>query len=265
MKTKLILTGVLLLLMGVSIYGQEKKQDKNLKFIYLESGIDFISCGAPDKDYIRADIDPFYTSYASDYIRSLMYNEYFGVKFEYRILKNLLGVSGGVRYNRMVSSIGKTSYWSDTPDFFYVRYWSDGTATEYAKVLEINQKSDFIGIPVELRIYPYKDYPVNVYFKAGASFNINVGSKTGIVFQDENMDPYKANVTAVVEGPPSYYGSFHLGVGLKIRRLEKPGIILEAAVPVAILIPGEANFVTPQTGAGIQFMIRVPIIKKAVK
>jgi hypothetical protein len=265
MKTKLILAGFLLLLPGLSLYGQEKKQEKKLKFIYLESGIDFISCDAPDKDYIRADVDPFYYSHVSESARSLMYNEYFGVKFEYRMLKNLLGVSGGVRYNRMVSSIGKTSYWSDTPDFFYVRYWSDGTTTEYAKVWEINQKSDYIGIPLELRIYPYKDYPVNVYFKAGASFNINVGSKTGIVFQDENMDPYKANVAAVVEDPPSYYGAFHLGVGLKIGRLEKLGFILEAAVPVAILMPDKESFVTPLTGAGVQFMIRVPLIKKVKK
>ncbi len=120
MKTKFILSGILLLLLGISLHGQENKQDKKLKFIYLESGIDFISCEQPDKDYIRADVDPYYYDFVSDHIRSLLYNEYFGVKFEYRLVKNLLGVSGGLRYNRMVSSIGKTDYWTESPDFFYV-------------------------------------------------------------------------------------------------------------------------------------------------
>lgn len=265
MKTKFILTAFLLLLPGFLLRAQKNTPEKKTMFLYIESGIDFISCEAPDKDYIRADVDPFYNGTVAESARSLLYNEYFGIKFEYRVLRNLLGVSGGIRYNRMVSSIGKTSYWEDTPEFFYVRYWSDGENTEYAKVTEINQKTDYLGIPLELRIYPYKDYPVNVYFKAGASLNMNIGSKTGIVFLDEAMYPYEASVASVVENPPSYFGSFHLGAGVKIGRLAKTGFILEASVPVAVLMPEKASLVTPLTGAGLQFMIRVPLTKKTEK
>jgi len=261
MKTKFILTGALILLLTGSIYGQDKK----LKLLFLESGIDFISCEQPEKDYIRADVDPYYYDFVSDHIRSLLYNEYFGVKFEYRLVKNLLGVSGGMRYNRMVSSIGKTDYWTESPDFFYVNFWSDGTSTEYAKVLEINQKSDYIGIPVELRIYPYKDYPVNVYFKAGGSFNLLVRSQTNLVFQDETMNPYERNVASIIEKPSSYFASFHLGIGLKIGKLTKPGFILEASIPVGIATPDKATFVTPQGGVGVQFMVRIPLNKKIEK
>jgi len=265
MKTKFILTCILLLLPGIFLSGQEKEQEKNqdkkLKFIYLESGIDLISCEQPEKEYIRADVDPYYYDFVSDHIRSLLYNEYFGVKFEYRLMKNLLGVSGGLRYNRMVSSIGKTAYWSESPDFFYVNFWNDETNTEYAKVLEINQKSDYIGIPLELRIYPYKDYPVNVYFKAGGSFNLLAGSKTNLVFKDETMNQYERNVVSVIEEPSSYFASFSLGVGLKIGKLAKPGFILEASIPVGIVTPEKATFVTPQGGAGFQFMVRIPLNK----
>jgi hypothetical protein len=261
MKTKFILTGFFLLLLAGSLFGQDKK----LKFIYLESGIDFIDCDEPYKDYIRADVETYYDDFISEGIRGLMFNEYFGVKFEYRLLKNLLGVSSGLRYNRTVSSIGKTTYWSDSPDFFYVRYWNDGTTSEYAKVREINQTSHYIGIPVELRIYPYKDRLINIYYKAGVSFNLNVGSKTGIVLQSEEMNTYERDVVQAVEGPQSYFGSFHLGLGLKVGRLPKPGFIIEASIPVGILTPDEASFVTPQAGAGFQFMIRVPLNKKEEK
>jgi hypothetical protein len=261
MKTKFILTGAFLYLLAGSIYGQEKK----FRFLYLESGIDFISCEQPDKDYIRADVDPYYYNFVSDHIRSLMHNEYIGVKFEYRLVKNLLGLSGGLRYNRMISSIGKTSYWSESPDFFYVNFWNDAFSTEYAKVLEINQKSDYVGIPVELRIYPYKDYPVNVYFKAGAAFNLLAGSQTNLVFQDEAMNKNEENVAEVIERPSSYFASFHLGIGLKVGKLTKPGFILEASIPVGIVTPDKATLVTPQAGAGVQFMVRIPLNKKTEK
>jgi hypothetical protein len=146
-----------------------------------------------------------------------------------------------------------------------VRYWNDGFSSEYAKVMEMSQISHYVGIPVELRIYPYKERLLNIYYKAGASLTFNVGSKTGIIFQNEEMNPFKKDVAQVIEGPQPYFGSFNLGVGLKIGRLKKPGFIVEANVPVAIFTPDEASFVLPHTGAGFQFMIRVPLNKKAEK
>lgn len=258
MKTKLFLTGLLLFFLTGSLTGQDKK----IKFLFFETGADFISCKQPEKDYIRADVDPLYYEYVTDHIRGLMHLEYFGVKFERRMIKNLLGVSAGLRYSRVISSIGKTTYWSDSPDFFYVHFNEDGTTSEYAKVLEINQKSHYIGIPVELRIYPYKDHSVNVYYKAGASFNLNVASHTEVVFKDDSMDPYESVVAGIVEGAQPYYASFHLGIGLKIRKLVKPGFNIEVNVPIGIITRDDSGFVSPQTGGGFQIMIRMPLIKK---
>jgi len=265
MKTKLIFSGVLLLLLGISLCGQEKKLEKKPMFLYLESGIDFISCEQPSKDYIRADIDPYYDYFAASHIRALMHNNSFGVRFEYRLAKNLLGISGGLRYTRMMNSIGKPAYWSDSPEFFYVHYRTDGINTDYAKVFELNQRSDYIGIPVELRIFPYKERLINLYYKAGASINLNVGSRTDVVFFDDTMNPYEKDVADVVEEPSSYYGSLNLGIGLKVGKLQKPGFVIEANFPVGILTPGKVSFVTPQAGIGVQVMVRVPLNKKSEK
>jgi hypothetical protein len=257
MKTKLILTGILLLFLGISLLGQEKKP----MFLYLESGIDFISCEQPSKEYIRADIEPYYDYFAASQIRALMHNNFFGVRFEYRLAKNLLGISGGLRYTSMMTSIGKPAYWSDSPEFFYVHYLTDGMNTFYAKVLELNQKSDFIGIPVELRIFPYQERLINIYYKAGASVNINVGSKTDVVFFNDDMNHYEEEVADIVEEPSSYYGSLNLGIGIKVGKLQKPGFVIEANFPVGIFTPGKMSFVTPQAGIGVQVMIRVPLNK----
>jgi len=257
MKTKFILTGILLLLLGVSLNGQDIK----MKFFWLEAGADFLECEEPGKDYIRADIEPYYYDHMADNIRSLMYSNYIGAKFEYRFAGSLLGASGGIRYYRTVSSIGKGGYSSDFTGFFYVRYKSDGTDTEYARVRGVLQKSDYISVPLELRIYPYTDRRMNIYYKAGGSFNLNLGSETGISFRDSSMDQYESEVIHAIEGPLSYFGTLHLGIGVKFGRSHKPGFNIEANIPVAVLTPGKACFVRPQTGTGVEFLIRVPLFK----
>jgi hypothetical protein len=255
MKTKFLFFSVFVFILIASLKGQEEKR----KFLYVETGIDFISCEAPDKDYIRGDIDPYNYGYVTDQLRSLLHMEYLGVKLEYRFLNNLFGAVGGLRYTRMVSSIGKTSYWSETPDFFYVLYSQDGTTTEYAKVREIVQKSDYLGLPLELRIYPNKDYAVNVYYKLGAAFNLKIRNKKDMVFFNEAMEPYRDEIYQVTEDPGPFYASFYLGVGLKVGKLAKPGANLEVCFPVGILPADEPAFVTPQAGGGFQLMVRIPL------
>lgn len=261
MKTKLFLALVLLFLSAGLVQGQEKHP----LFLFVESGIEFISCEQPSKDYIRADIEPYYDHYPSSSIRALMHNDLFGVRIEYRIARNLLGISAGLRYSRMITSIGKPAYWSDSPEFFYVHYRTDGLNTEYARVHELTQKADYIGIPVELRIYPYAEHLINFYYKAGATFNINAGSKTDVAFFDDKMDPYKGDVAEVVESAYSFYGSFNLGIGIKVGRLPKPGFIVEASFPIGMLTPGKDSFVSPEAGAGAMIMVRIPLNKKTEK
>jgi hypothetical protein len=261
MKPKFFLTGVLLLLLGISLMGQEKKP----MFLYVESGIDFISCEQPDKDYIRADVEPYYELFATNYIRALMHNNFFGVRFGKRFAKNLLEISGGLRYTRVITSIGKPAYWSDSPDFFYVNYRTDGINTDYAKVYELNQRSDYIGIPVDIRIFPYEERLINVYYKAGASVNLNVGSKSDVVFFDDAMNPYEKDVADVIESPSSFFGSLNLGIGLKVGRPGKAGFNIETAFPIGIFTSGKAGFVNPQAGGGVQLMVRIPLNKKTGK
>jgi hypothetical protein len=261
MKTKLLIISVLCLFLTYKSWSQDEKR----KFLYLETGIDFISCEPPGKDYIRGDIDanpydnPYYeTDYVADQIRSLLHTSYAGLKFEYRILNNKLGISGGLRYTWYVSSIGKPAYWTDTPEYFFVQYGQDGTNTEYAKVKEITQRSGYLGVPVELRFYPFRQRSLNVYFKAGASFNYNITDKTNIVFYNDDMAPYEDEVSRIIEDPCTFYASLYLGVGLQIVRAAKPGINIEFNIPVGIETPGDPGFVDPQSGVGFQLMFRIP-------
>jgi hypothetical protein len=190
---------------------------------------------------------------------SLLYKNYAGVKAEIKLKGELLGLIGGLRFTRMESSLGKDDYWSTRADFLYLLYAQNGTTTEYLKVKDITQVSEYIGIPLELRIYPYEYKFIQMYYKIGADFNILLHSKTNTRFFDPAMEKYEAGVEKIVEDPWPVYASFHLAIGVKIGKPEKPGINIEACAPAAILANFKSSFVIPQAGGGIQLNIRIPL------
>jgi hypothetical protein len=102
---------------------------------------------------------------------------------------------------------------------------------------------------------------MNIYYKAGGSLNLNVGSGTDISFKDSSMEQYESELINAIEGPLSYFGTLHLGIGLKFGRSHKPGFNIEVNVPVVVLTPDKACFVKPQTGSGFEFLVRVPLFK----
>ena len=257
MKKKLILLLLFIQVLSLYAWGQEEKR----KFLSLEAGVDGIGCAAPDKEYIRAVSDQNY-DYYSDQIKSLMEINYIGLKFEYRVRKNLIGLSAGLRYSSLFTSIGRDSYMSSGSDYFYVNYNQTEMITEYAKVCEINQKGDYLGIPLEVRLYPRKEHKLKFYYKAGVSFNLKVHSNSDIVFFDKSMEQYKADVIKVVENASPNYTTFYIGLGLKIGKPNKPGISVETYTPIGVRFPKGSYFVNPLAGSGLQLLLSVPLKNK---
>jgi|WetSurMetagenome_2_1015567.scaffolds.fasta_scaffold06914_2 hypothetical protein len=255
MMKKLFLLALIFTAIGYKSAGQEE----NRRFLSPEAGIDGIGCEAPEKDYIRAVTDQDPADYYSDQINSLMTVYYAGCRFEYRMFNNLLGLSAGLRFNRMTTSIGRESYMLSDPDYFYVNYYQSGQVTEYAKVREITQDGDYIGIPLEVRLYPRKEHRIRLYYKAGLSFNLKVHSRSDIVFFDSSMEQYRADVMKVVEKASPYYTTFHLGLGVKIGKTTKPAISFETYTPIGVIFPKGAWLVDPIAGSGLQLVLSFPL------
>jgi hypothetical protein len=254
MKLKTLFIILLTILIVKSGYSQEKK----LKFLYIEGGADFISGEPPEKGYIRADVNQYSVDYVTTTLRGLLHKSYIGAKGELRILNGKVGLLSGLHYTRMVSSIGKEAYWSENPDYFYLLLRQEETKTDYLKVREINQVTGYIGIPLELRIYPYKPRGITVYYKVGSDFNLRLHSATKAVYYDKTMDQFDDKIGDVVEDPWTFYSSFHLGVGFRIGKDEKPGVNLEVLVPVAIMAGHKSGLVNPEAGGGFQINVRLP-------
>ncbi len=254
MKYLKFYTNLFIIFIVFSAYGQDEKE----KLLYIETGIDFISCDPPRKEYIRADVDQFSPDYLTTSVRGLLYKNYFSIKAEKKILNNKLGLTGGIRFTSMASTLGKVSYWTGNPDFFYLLFRQENTRTEYLKVREIKQLTGYMGIPLEVRIYPYTPRRFNVYYKIGTDFNFKIYSTTNAKFFNDEMEVFEDEVTKVIEKPWAFYSSLNLGAGFRIGREERPGVNIEILIPVTIIKGSREGLVSPQGGVGIALNTRIP-------
>lgn len=234
-------------------------QEVQKKWLYIEAGMDFISCAPPDdKEYIRGDVNPAPVYYETSYMSALFYKTYAGVKAEFRAQNGLLGLLTGLRLTRTESSLGKNDYWTSRSDFLYLLYRQQETTTEYLKVRDITQVSEYLGIPLEMRIYPYESRTIQLYYKIGFDFNVLLHSNTKTRFFDPGMDVFEKGVEDIVEDPWPVYATFHLAIGLKIGKPENPGINIEACVPQFLIANYNESLVAPEIGGGIQLNLRIP-------
>ncbi len=257
MKIKILFTVLPAFLMLSSVMGQEER----LKFLCIEAGIDFISCRPPQKDYIRADVNRYTYDFTTTNLRALLYRNSIGLKGEIRIFHNKVGLLSGLLYTRIESSIGKETYWSNNPDFFYLLYMQEETRSEYFKIKEINQITGYLGVPLEVKIYPYKPRTFNIYYRIGADLNLRLHNSIKAQFYDSKMEIYEDGIENVIEAPWMVYSSINMGIGFRIGRDEKAGVNFEILVPVAIIADKRDSFVTPEAGGGFQVNVRIPINK----
>jgi len=242
--------------------GFSTAQEARQMFLGIEAGMTMISCEMSDMDYVRAEMPSYPMDYSSNSITSLMYNSFVGIKTEIFLSNDKFGFAGGVRYTRTNASIGKNKYWANSTNFFYLLHRQDGINTEYLKVKEIRQASDCIGIPLEIRFFPYKPRLFRLYFKLGAEINFRLQTKTDVVFYDNSMEPFQKDVTEIVGQPESFSSSIYGAVGLRIGRNSKPSGSIEICVPAVFLTSETSAMVNPIVGGGFQINVQIPYKSK---
>ncbi|MFH1119110.1 MAG: hypothetical protein V1775_04750 [Bacteroidota bacterium] len=255
---------VFLLIVLTILPGLSPAQEIHQKFAGIEAGMTFISGEMSDMDYIRGDI-PYATGYYSPpYLKSMMYKGFAGIKSEFVSLNNKFGFSGGVRFSQINCSVGRNSYWGGSTDYFYLFYRQDGVNTEYLKVKELNQRSSYIGIPLEIRFFPYRARLFRMYFKLGAEFGFKLQTQTDVVFFNKEMDIYQEEAGAMIDQPESFSSSLYGAAGLRIGRESKPAISIEICLPSVFLTSKMSGLVNPVYGGGFQMNFQIPI-KSTVK
>ena len=257
MRVKFVI--LLYFLFSCISWAQENRQ----KYVGVETGITFIQGDMSDMDNVRGDIPDYYGGYSTSNLTSLSYKSFVGIKSEIFSLNDRFGLLVGLRYSNVNSSVGKKSYWNSNTNYFYWLSNTDGVNTEFLKVKEITQKSDYIGVPVEIRFFPAKRPRIaRFYFKLGAELNYLIQTQKDVVFYDDAMNPYKNEVTAKIAKPKSFYGSIYCGYGLRIGKDLKPSVSIEVCMPYLFLTSKSYGLLNPIVGSGFQLNVQVPIKSK---
>ena len=241
-------------LWGIGIYGQEKAEKKRKKFIGFESGFEFMTSDVPDYTFIRGDIDYFGSGSATDYLDCLNREWYVGLKTEIRTKNDKFGLLTGFRYTRSNSYLSKSA----DSDYFYLLNTQDAQATEFLRIKLIDQYSDYIGIPVEIRYMPFRPRLFRLYVEIGAEFSYLINSDINVDFYNEAMEIYQDDVINKFTEPSTTYTSVYFAIGWNLNWKYKPVINLEAIIPSAFISDYSTGLINSIDGIGLQLNVQIP-------
>jgi len=249
----------LLLLINFNAISQNaEKETKRLKYFELEVGNESFDSEIPKYDFIRGDIDYFGAGTSADHIEGFCTKWYVGIKTEIRSKSNKFGLSGGIRYSHMGSSFGKDSYWGNSNDYFYLLLNQNETSTEFLKINEVNQTSNHLSVPIELKFFPFGERLFRLYFKLGVEFNYLINTNMEVEFDNKAMDQYESDVLSKFSETDNVYTAFYGVAGWSIN-LQKGTILnIEAVVPSLVANNYTTGLLSPSVGGGVKLSIQLP-------
>ena len=253
-KQAITLLLFLLVFSTCTLYGQEEVKEQ--KFIGVEAGYDYQNYDILDFDFIRGD-NSYYGHSGGQSVDSYFNKWSFGVKGEW-IPKSQVGFIIGLRYINVSSGMVESS----SKSFFHFLLQQNGTSTEYLRIKEINQHTTYLGVPIELRLFPFKVRTFSPFIKFAVDFNYRLNTKNEVVFVNEAMSEYKEQVMDRFDEPDNFYSSFYMSSGFRIAKKDAFCISIEAKLPVFYISKKLSSFnETNVFGFGFQLNFQIPILK----
>jgi hypothetical protein len=150
---------------------------------------------------------------------------------------------------------------AETQYFFY-RYAQEGLDTRYLRINSITQNISCIGIPLQIRFFPFGGRRARFYAKVSLENNFNVSASGHVRFFQAEMDPYEKQVQQSFEQPLSYNAIMSLAGGVRFHGQGKFAGGFEVIGPTGFLTPNAIGMVSPTVGMGLQFNV-VYLFKKS--
>ena len=264
-RISIILSFILLLVSYIQAQEEEKETVTMPRFrLGVEAGVDAFF-GKINKPAMIRESQSYYYDYDYDYNCGFISgdgefdNYYFGLRPEYS-LNRRIAVSAGLRF-----TFNKASLNSDR-DYFLWKIAESETSANYIKINNISQKKYYIGIPIEIKLFPRElDYFTRNYFILGVVSNFLVSSTNDVSFQNAAMKKYSSEVSRQIGSLNRFQGYFYLGAGLKMGRTNHPFGNLEIHLPVYMFGNDNSNSFTRiknTFGIGIQTTLQIPLFPK---
>lgn len=185
---------------------------------------------------------------------------YYGIKTEFISSNGYIGLSTGLRYTQIKSTL-KREDWLDYSKYkFYVLYSQNGSTTEYAQVENLDQEVDYLGIPLDLRLYTMKPRFFRLFINLGFDFGIKVADKATIDFANATMNPHEAQVGRALGTPASFLATFNPGLGFKLGSNDGLNVSMQVNLPSYIISTKASTLATSGLGIGAQLSIYYPIM-----
>ncbi len=226
-------------------------------------GIDFgggpVTGETSDNWSIRQDLSPYseYNSFLSG-VRNESSLLYFSIKPELILNQSRFSVSSGLRFTVLDSYLKG----GINGEYFFLRYKSDASGTEYARTKELSETVSYLSIPMELKYVAIQISNVGFYAKVGTEAGLKLNSKKEIEFTTEAMNEYKdeildKNTTKI----NSIYSTLYGALGVRWESLKGTQINLEWLLPSKLLTQNNLTQIKPEMYTGFQVSVMFPLQK----
>lgn len=191
----------------------------------------------------------------SDYYDAHITQYYFEVKPEF-LLTSKLSLDAGLRYTY---SRGEMD--DDTNLIWKVH--EEGVNTYYATADRIAQYTNYVGIPLGLRL-AFRDLDeVSPFLKFGTAFNFVVGSHNHVRMEKKTMEQYRSGIKKSMGRPKSFAIPFYFSGGVQCGP--------NGMVNVEVMFPYFMRYANPfsmcklyDSGIGLSVGVRIPRIYRFV-
>jgi hypothetical protein len=229
---------------------------QELRYLQMETGYTIFSAEMTDDENFRAE--------EYDYLDGLRLRSNYDVTFASAKIEvfspnDKWGFSAGVRYSQMTGRVSNHATLFASEEFFFYRFREDGTTTEYLTIEKIRQRTTYLGIPLEVRLYPFQKRRFNLYFKAGGDINFKIRSATEIHFHDPLMRQYEDELAEDFNSPDDVNATLHVAVGFTVGKSGKPKFGFEIPAPAIYLNPDAGGIVRPEAGSGFVVFLSIPL------
>lgn len=210
---------------------------------------------------IRQDVGSYNYS-QNNSVQTSMYITHIAVKPEISLYNDKLAFSTGLSFSNISSDICALETSSNSINYYYLRYKTTGLNTEYAKVNSINQSSNYLGIPIDVKVVPYTISNIDFYLKIGLELNVKLNTNTKIDFVNSSMNEFNQSIIDNVGlSVNNIYSCWKNSIGVRIGNKNKLRYNFELILPSLFITNNNSTLIKSDMFTGFACSIQFPIKK----
>jgi hypothetical protein len=223
----------------------------------VEYGYNEVSTSLNERWNIRQDVGTSYYDNNNRRVFSHLVMNQIAVKPEWDFFGGKLAFETGLKYSFLNSALDMALQSNGLPAYFFLHYNSTGINTEYTKVHSITENTQYLSIPLELKLIPLKWRNFDVYVKTGVDFGLKINSTTTINFVNNNMDEFHQTILDNVGADVNkYMVGWNNSVGVAYGRNNSLRYRIEALLPSFLLTKNNSSLVNGDVFTGFRFSLQ---------